>query len=437
MALGSPSIPEQITDQLVLLSQSLEEIKQRWEQENSEVDNLRTELSQARALNRIFQTRNETLEAQLAGRRSSRARKTLGRILHEDVARVNARLAHAQRHDLISNTDVDIDGNVESEQESGGTSLQTERTRDYDSQPVAVTDSEEEERKVEDMPDDSEYLSPSVQTNPGASLTSPRPFNNRVEAVATGSHDKSPSSSTKRSRVYQEVASVKSASSATLPSEFRPESFTVQPNAPRFTIQIRKPPVSAKVRCGPMKRSHLSKKLNFDEDAAVSLKTLLSNNDLELSLRIQGDYAFVYDPIFLEDTTTSATYLFDWGTLEDNQNTTRYIQEKSAQKDSVFHTFVYILKPRRWYYVGAQKWTQTDLDWDIWETFGEQDHVRSKVIQRLYDHCGNILERETIAEMLSSGELKQICIHLSGDGHIDSSRAMCIAMDYSPPAKSI
>ncbi|KAJ3739583.1 hypothetical protein DFH05DRAFT_1463911 [Lentinula detonsa] len=408
----------------------------------------------------------EQREAQLAGRRSSRARKTLGRILHEDVARVNARLAHAQRHDLISNTDVDIDGNVESEQESGGTSLQTTRTRNYDPQPVAVTDSEEEERKVEDMPDDLEYLSPSIQTNPGASLTSPGPFNNRVEAVATGSHDKSPSSSTKRSRVYQEVASVKSASSASLPSEFPPESFTVRPNAPRFTIQIRKPPVSAKVRCGPMKQSHLSKKLNFDEDAVrVSLlcitrtttespsprlflsrqgRSLLSNNDLELSLRIQGDYAFVYDPIFLEDTTTSATYLFDWGTLEDNQNTTRYIQEKSAQKDPVFHTFVYILKPldgpgeqRRWYYVGAQKWTQTDLDWDIWQTFGEQDHVHSKVIQRLYDHCGNILERETIAEMLSSGELKQICIHLSGDGHIDSSRAMCIAMDYSPPAKSI
>ncbi|KAJ4001842.1 hypothetical protein F5050DRAFT_1707984 [Lentinula boryana] len=356
----------------------------------------------------------------------------------------NARLAHAQRHDLISNTDVDIGGNVESEQESGSISLQTERARDNDPQPMSVTDSEEEERKAEDMPGDSEYLSSSVQTNPGASSTSPGPFNNRVEAVATGSHDKSPSSSTKRSRVYQEVASVTSASSATLPSEFARESFTVRPNAPRFTIQIRKPPVSAKVRCGPMKWSHLSKKLNFDEDAAVSLKTLLSNNDLELSLRIQGDYAFVYDPIFLEDTTTSATYLFDWGKSEDNQNTTRYIQEKSAQKDSVFHTFVYILKPldgkgeqRRWYYVGAQKWTQTDLDWDIWETFGDQDHVRSKVIQRLYDHCGNILERETIAEMLSSGELKQICIHLSGDGHIDSSRAMCIAMDYSPPAKSI
>lgn len=56
------------------------------------------------------------------------------------------------------------------------------------------------------------------------------------------------------------------------------------------------------------------------------------------------------------------------------------------------------------------------------------------MIERLYDHCGKKIERETIAEMLDSGVLKQICIHLSGgDSHIDSSGTMCIAMGYSPP----
>ncbi|KAJ4478335.1 hypothetical protein J3R30DRAFT_3290591, partial [Lentinula aciculospora] len=99
--------------------------------------------------------------------------------------------------------------------------------------------------------------------------------------------------------------------------------------------------------------------------------------NLGLGLYIQGDRAFVYDPIFLEDTTTPATYLFDWGKAEDNQNITQYIQEKCEHKDSVFHTFVYILKPKRWFYVGAQRWSQTNLDWDIWETFGEQASYRN------------------------------------------------------------
>lgn len=126
--------------------------------------------------------------------------------------------------------------------------------------------------------------------------------------------------------------------------------------------------------------------------------SLLSNDNLGLGVRIQGDCAFVYDPIFLEnlDTTTPMTYLFDWGNVEANQNITQYIQEKNEQKDAIFHTFVYILKPvctglpslislkarlkgiqRRWYYVGAQKWAHTDLNWNIWETFGQRVSYRN------------------------------------------------------------
>ncbi|KAJ3722413.1 hypothetical protein C8R42DRAFT_42423 [Lentinula raphanica] len=182
-----------------------------------------------------------------------------------------------------------------------------------------------------------------------------------------------------------------------------------------------------------MKSSHLSKKLNFDEETAVSFKGLLSgSDDLKLNLRIHGDLAFIYDPIFLEDTTIPATYLFDWGRPDDNETILSYIQAKSSQNDSVFHTFVYILRTKRWYYVGAQKWTQTSLRWDVWESF---DDIRSRLIQRLHDHCGTILERETIAEMLENGDLQQICIHISGDGHIDTSRTMCKTLGYDSPSE--
>ncbi|KAJ4497768.1 hypothetical protein C8R41DRAFT_186048 [Lentinula lateritia] len=430
----APSIPEQLShikDQLTSLSQSFELIQQRWEQENVEADTLRKELSSARALNERFQIRNQNLEAQLAQRKSSGARHTLGRFLREDVARANERLTHAREHDIISNSDVGDD--VESEYGSVGTSVSTVRGRNRDSESkVAATDSGEEDRKSGEVPDD--YLSPPSQLKPGAlPSTSPGPSNNRVGQIATDSRTvESPASSIKR---YHETPSATSAS-GTLSSDFIPESFAIQSNAPQWTIQIQKPPVSARVRCGPMKGSHLSQKLGIEEDTAISLKSLLSNDNLGLGVRIQGDCAFVYDPIFLEnlDTTTPMTYLFDWGNVEANQNITQYIQEKNEQKDAIFHTFVYILKPRRWYYVGAQQWAHTDLNWNIWETFGQRDHIRYRVIQRLYDHCGKKIERETIAEMLDSGVLKQICIHLSGgDSHIDSSRTMCIAMGYSPP----
>ncbi|KAJ3972573.1 hypothetical protein EV361DRAFT_797863 [Lentinula raphanica] len=161
---------------------------------------------------------------------------------------------------------------------------------------------------------------------------------------------------------------------------------------------------------------------------------LSGSDDLKLNLRIHGDLAFIYDPIFLEDTTIPATYLFDWGRPDDNETILSYIQAKSSQNDSVFHTFVYILRTKRWYYVGAQKWTQTSLRWDVWKSFVSRS-VTALLIQRLHDHCGTILERETIAEMLENGDLQQICIHISGDGHIDTSRTMCKTLGYDSPSE--
>ncbi|KAE9410124.1 hypothetical protein BT96DRAFT_469401 [Gymnopus androsaceus JB14] len=177
-------------------------------------------------------------------------------------------------------------------------------------------------------------------------------------------------------------------------------------------------------------------KLGFNKDTVASLKrSLLSNANLGLRIQIQGNYAFVYAPIFLEDISTPATYLFNWGKAEDNGTISQYLQAKAEQNGSIFHTFTYSLKPKRWYYVGVQEWTQTTFDWEIWSTLGQQDRPRSKILQHLEDHSGNnVLKREEIVELLNSRVLKQICFNLSGDAHVDSSREMCVAMGYTPPA---
>ncbi|KAE9410125.1 hypothetical protein BT96DRAFT_912979, partial [Gymnopus androsaceus JB14] len=67
------SIPAQllkITSELTRLSRSVEEIKQRWEEENidsrEQIDTIQEELRQSKELNEVLQAQNQDLEAQLA-----------------------------------------------------------------------------------------------------------------------------------------------------------------------------------------------------------------------------------------------------------------------------------------------------------------------------------------------------------------------------------
>lgn len=53
-----------------------------------------------------------------------------------------------------------------------------------------------------------------------------------------------------------------------------------------------------------------------------------------MRVHIEGRFAFVYDPIFLEASTQ--TVLLDWGSDSVNEDTAKYITQ-----DAVFHTFVF------------------------------------------------------------------------------------------------
>jgi hypothetical protein len=63
-----------------------------------------------------------------------------------------------------------------------------------------------------------------------------------------------------------------------------------------------------------------------------------------LRVHIEGNLAFVYDPIFLE--ASSQTLLLDWGSDFVNEGTTKYI---TLKKNPVFHMFVFpVQKVRLW-----------------------------------------------------------------------------------------
>jgi hypothetical protein len=57
-----------------------------------------------------------------------------------------------------------------------------------------------------------------------------------------------------------------------------------------------------------------------------------------MRVHIEGSFAFVYDPIFLE--TPSQTLLLDWGGDLANKNMAKYIT-LARDKNPVFHTFVF------------------------------------------------------------------------------------------------
>ncbi|KIK67928.1 hypothetical protein GYMLUDRAFT_800111 [Collybiopsis luxurians FD-317 M1] len=407
------SIPEQlshITNQLTRLSHSLEEVKQRWEQESintrRQIDSLQAQLRESQALNEAVQTQNKDLEAQLAEKRrvsERQARQTLGIILRQDLSTANERLTHAREYDLISNSDITDNDRVVNENEF---------------QPSLPEDSEDATGDI---------LASVQDASPGPSgrIKSPE---KTITATDVGSKS--------AARDSTHGVGTSTTFSGTLPPdrEAEPDTFSVQSTTHRWLIHINKPATTAKVKCGPIRWSQLPSKLGIDEQTVNALRSsLTSDAHLSLNLRMHEKFAFVYDPIFLDDMVTPATYLFDWGKEEDNQSITRYVLERGQQYDSTFHTFVYLLKPNRWYYIGLQEWSHTSLELDIWKDLSQQ-HLRSRIIHRLHDHCGRVVEQNNVAEALDRRALQQICFHLSGDRHMEASREMCRLMKYDPPA---
>lgn len=177
-------------------------------------------------------------------------------------------MTNARDHDLISHSDID-----ETAHESRESSPQTVRDRGKRAaiRTDRVTSEDDDEFEVQDIHD--EFLLPNPTSSSSGRVRSGVAFSilsARTESVK--GHDR------------RSMTSV----SGTLPSELVPESdsFPVQPTSPStssggnskiWTIQIHRPPVSARVKCGPMKWSQLSRKLDIDNDTVRALSSCPEN----------------------------------------------------------------------------------------------------------------------------------------------------------------
>ncbi|KAL0570606.1 hypothetical protein V5O48_011354 [Marasmius crinis-equi] len=149
---------------------------------------------------------------------------------------------------------------------------------------------------------------------------------------------------------------------------FRLSSVHGSTEAPENDWQIRfaDPPNASELKI-PISWRRMRENVGLDDDDVAALMSLLNPSSFKLGVAFMGDKAFIHDPFFLEDLSENHSYLIDWGSDRTNQKLARRIEEAGENTDGVFHTFVYVIGRRRWYYVSALKWAVEKV-WDIWPT---------------------------------------------------------------------
>ncbi|KAF8663484.1 hypothetical protein AX16_001052 [Volvariella volvacea WC 439] len=148
-----------------------------------------------------------------------------------------------------------------------------------------------------------------------------------------------------------------------------------------------------------------------------TLQTFPDDTDPGMRLRIDGNMAFVYDPIFLE--SGAGSYLIEWGEVRSNRAIEEFLLKEPAAP--YFHMFVYPLKKQRWHYIGAHRWEVIKL-WPLWPTL--DDKTRQFVVGVIQRRTG--LEVPMIEECLSSGTYEQLCIKISSDHDlVEKSGELC------------
>lgn len=187
-----------------------------------------------------------------------------------------------------------------------------------------------------------------------------------------------------------------------------------------WQIQYSKIPGSSELSCGPVSPNRIVKHLEGRQDLHESLQRLELQDDFGLRVHIEGRFAFVYDPIFLEASTQ--TVLLDWGSDSVNEDTAKYITQ-----DAVFHTFVFPMQKNKWFYVGAHTWNIIDV-LPTWPELGRKS--RSKIVKKLRERCHGNIEEEEIIRRLDSKELSQICIQISSTSHWEISQGLARKMGF-------
>ncbi|KAG7096735.1 hypothetical protein E1B28_004148 [Marasmius oreades] len=186
-------------------------------------------------------------------------------------------------------------------------------------------------------------------------------------------------------------------------------------NQCEWRIQFNDPPKASHVVAGPMSWRKMEENVGLDDNVVRDLQKLLDPSSYKLGVAFMTDMAFVHDPFFLEDLSENKSYLIDWGDKRVNEKLAQHIQRAGECCNSVFHTFVYVVGRRRWYYVSALQWTVGKV-WDVWPTLTQPD--KEAIGLRLWNRNQSGRQTDMIMENLDSGELQQFCVELSASEHL-------------------
>ncbi|ESK94448.1 hypothetical protein Moror_8106 [Moniliophthora roreri MCA 2997] len=200
-----------------------------------------------------------------------------------------------------------------------------------------------------------------------------------------------------------------------------------------WVLEYTHPPRASKVKAGPIAWKYLTGRVGLDEEKVASLKRLLDSVDFGLRVQFVEDqgFAFIHDPIILEDVSGKQSYLIDWADEETNLQLSQRIKEAGECCDYTFHTFIFPSDRERWFYISAMTWTIEDV-WNVWPSLSETH--RGQVVSRLRSRSQNPEDTRdvTIMDMLDREVLKQFCVRLDGDSHVELSRDQREKMGYGP-----
>ncbi|KAJ7590876.1 hypothetical protein C8J56DRAFT_934118 [Mycena floridula] len=189
-----------------------------------------------------------------------------------------------------------------------------------------------------------------------------------------------------------------------------PERVVEEPNARRWAVRLgQKLPQCSKGFRGP-KPLTLEQLQRFLPDLGIrtidSLDSLLlCPQDNPFGLVVEGDLAFVYSPVYVEEPQAAVTYLLVYGDSETHQALEGYI---ASQNHTVFHTFICPKSKSSWVYIGSQSWTVAQPPMNIWAVL-EETTSRNNLIAHLGGQDAELVRR------LDSGELSQFGIRLELD----------------------
>ncbi|KAF8076594.1 hypothetical protein FPV67DRAFT_423263 [Lyophyllum atratum] len=193
-----------------------------------------------------------------------------------------------------------------------------------------------------------------------------------------------------------------------------------------WSIHYSHPPGSCTTSFGPVGYSRMLQHALIVQGKVAALKHLETTSDVAPRMHFIGDLAFMYDPIFLEGRSgeTKKSCILDWGTEEITRSLERFVRGNRQP----LHTFLFPTDKKHWFYVGAHTWKVTDFA-PVWPSLGR----KRKIVERLVQRSHQEFDEATITTAFDVGDLRQLCVEISSNGHLEKSIRLARKMGYEAP----